>query len=386
MEKEEQVNLKNKPNKEKKIKCGAKITPPFDFDIPDNYLYALMGIIAIVAIMLNYIYFSIKNSKENEKIEKARATVGIEDSLLFDYNTLLRNKVELEEYCNFTDQKALEKEEYEQQIILANVSLLNNKFQMYVYRNEDISSQEILTNQGFESDETKNLLTALSYYSSTNDLKPQDIYFLDIGSTIGWYSYFVAKYGYNVLSFEPSDLHNYIVRKSYCLNREVNISFIKRGLNNIDHKCDLYINKKNHGDGFIFCERNRYIPPHLIKSEEVILTKLERYMQFLSTNNLGLVRIDVEGAEEKVLLGGIELISNYQVPFIFLKFNQDNLRLHGTDPKKFLEMFNKYGYLFPSRNFLDDVFLSPNKIIEKAKGTYNLYIVHQRISRKFHDL
>ena len=334
-------------------------------------------------IIVNYLYYSIKKSKEIADIEEAKSIRDIEDTLLFDYNTLLRNKVELEEYCNYTNRKALEIEKYEQQIVLANVSLLSSVFQMYVYKNDDIVSKEIFQMGNWESEETDNLLTALLYYSSINKLKPQDIYYLDIGSGIGWYPFFIAKYGYNVLSFEPSDINNYILRKSYCLNRELNISFIKKGVYNIDRKCDLYINKKNHGDGFVNCDINRHIPSYLKKSEEVTIVKLENYIPFLCHNNLGLVRIDVEGAEEKVLEGGIQLLYAYRVPFIFLKFNPESLKLHGTEPKTFLKMFYKYGYLFPSYNFFDNVYLSPEEIMEKTNGTYNLYIIDQRISKKY---
>ena len=208
MEAEEQVDLKQQPKKV--IKNRRKTTPTYDFDIPNEYLYALIGIIVIIIIIINYCFFSAKRAKAIAEIEKAKYVRGIEDTLLFDYNTLLRNKVELEEYCNYSDPKALEKEEYENQITLANVSLLSNVFQMYVYRNEDFVSKEILTMENWESDETNNLLTSLLYFSSLNNLKPHDIYFLDIGSGIGWYSYSIAKYGYNVMSFEPSDLNNYI--------------------------------------------------------------------------------------------------------------------------------------------------------------------------------
>ena len=384
MEAEEQVDLKQPPKKV--IKNRRKTTPTYDFDIPNEYLYALIGIIVIIIIIINYCFFSAKRAKAIAEIEKAKYVRGIEDTLLFDYNTLLRNKVELEEYCNYSDPKALEKEEYENQITLANVSLLSNVFQMYVYRNEDFVSKEILTMESWESDETNNLLTSLLYFSSLNNLKPHDIYFLDIGSGIGWYSYSIAKYGYNVMSFEPSDLNNYILRKTFCINKGLNMTFIKKGIYNIDKRCDLYTNKKNRGDGFVFCDSKTKIPSYLTKTEEVSIIKLENYIPYLTKNNLGLIRIDVDGAEEKVIEGSIQLMSEYHVPFIYLKFNPEALKLHGTDPKAFLKMFNRYGYLFPSYNFFDDVYLSPEEVIKKTNGTYNLYIVHHRISKKYHRL
>ena len=381
MEKEEQADLKQQ--QKNVIKSRRKTTPTFDFDIPEEYLNTLIVIIVIIIIISNFFYFSAKRAKAIAEIESIKYIRGIEDTLLFDYNTLLRNKVELEEYCNYSYPKVLEKEEYENQITLANVSLLSNKFQMYVYRNEDFVSQEILKMESWESDETKNLLNSLLHYSSLNNLKPHEIYFLDIGSGIGWHSYFIAKNGYNVMSFEPSDLNNYILRKTFCLNKELNITFIKKGVYNIDKRCDLYTNKKNRGDGYVFCDSKTKVPSYLTKTEEVSIIKLENYIPYLAKNHLGLIRIDVDGAEGKVIEGSIRLMSEYHVPFIYLKFNPEALKLHGTDPKSFLNIFNKYGYLFPSYNFFDEVYLSPDEVIKKTNGTYNLYIVHHTINKKY---
>ena len=39
---------------------------------------------------------------------------------------------------------------------------------------------------------------------------------IDIGSNVGWYTFIFGKYGYNVISFELSDVNNYILNKNYC--------------------------------------------------------------------------------------------------------------------------------------------------------------------------
>ena len=379
METEEQQDLKLQTNKEKRSRRKHNSV----FELPNKYLYILIAFIVFVIILINILYFS-SSKNDNTSINNPNKMRGIQDTQIFDQNTLLKYKTELNEFCNYNDKNI--SSNYEDQITLANVSLLSQIFKMYVYKNEDIVSKEILTVESWESEETSNLLTALLYYSALYGLKPKDIYVLDIGSNIGWYSLFIAKYGYNILSFEPSDLNNYILKKNYCLNKELNITFIKKGLYNSEKKCDFYKSKGNCGDGFVFCDKKGNLPSHLEKSEEVTLTKLENYIPFLSKHNLGLIKIDVEGAEEKVLEGGIQLLSKYHVPFIFLEFNPDSLKLHGTDPKKFLKMFHKYGYKFPSYNFFDNEFLSVDEILERTNKTYNLYIVYHRISKKYHNL
>ena len=245
METEEQQDLKLQTNKEKRSRRKHNSV----FELPNKYLYILIAFIVFVIILINILYFS-SSKNDNTSINNPNKMRGIQDTQIFDQNTLLKYKTELNEFCNYNDKNI--SSNYEDQITLANVSLLSQIFKMYVYKNEDIVSKEILTVESWESEETSNLLTALLYYSALYGLKPKDIYVLDIGSNIGWYSLFIAKYGYNILSFEPSDLNNYILKNNYYLNKELNITFIKKGLYNSEKKCDFYKSKGNCGDGFVF--------------------------------------------------------------------------------------------------------------------------------------
>ena len=70
---------------------------------------------------------------------------------------------------------------------------------MYIYNNEDIVSNGIKTSKSWEKVETKKLLSVLQSYSSLKKIKNEDIYLLDIGANVGWYTFFLAKYGYKIL-------------------------------------------------------------------------------------------------------------------------------------------------------------------------------------------
>ena len=64
------------------------------------------------------------------------------------------------------------------------------------------------------------------------NIKKEDIYIIDIGANIGWYTFILGKYGYKIISFEPLPLNTYILNKNYCLNKDVNITIINKGLYN----------------------------------------------------------------------------------------------------------------------------------------------------------
>ena len=172
----------------------------------------------------------------------------------------------------------------------------------------------------------------------------------------------------------------YILRKNFCLNQDLNITLIKKGLYTEEKSCNFYISRGNIGDGWVFCDKNSTIPSHIIKTGETYLTKLSNYIDFLSTKNLALIKIDVEGSEGKAIESGIELFSKYHIPFIFLEFTPEALTDHGTDPIKLLEIFEKNEYKFAKDNFLDKNYYSISEILERSKnGFINLFIVHSNI-------
>lgn len=384
METEDQVVLKTKTKKE----YNSEELPHKKFEISQNLIYIFIGIFLFIIFIINIIKLSNKQKASpisNSNLGNSLTIREIEDIQLFDRNKLEKLKKEQIDFCNNPQQSNIK--EYEEQITIANISLLSQLFNMYVYKYDDVISTEILNNQNWEGDKTNNLLTALLYYSALLNVNAQDIYVLDIGAKIGWYSLFIAKYGYNIISFEPSEINNYILKKSLCINKELNITLIKKGLNSDEGKCDFYITKGNVGDGWIFCDKNTILPDNLIKSGEVIVTKLDNYIPFLTQNKLGLININIEGLEEKALESGITIMSKYHVPFIYMNFDPRALQAHGTDPKIFLKRFLKFGYKFARYNFFDNDFLSIDEILGRTNdGSHmNLYIVHTKIIKKYNN-
>ena len=270
--------------------------------------------------------------------------------------------------------------EYENKIKEVNVEYLGKYFKMFVYKSEDIVSVQISGSKVWEKEETKKLIKILDYYSIKKKIAKENLYVLDIGANIGWYTFFLGKYGYKILSFEPSYLNMYILHKNYCLNRKLNVTLIRKGLYTEEKNCDFYISKGNIGDGWVLCDKNASdIPKHLIKSGQTILTRLSNYVSFLSKNNLALIKIDVEGSEEKSLTSGLDLFTKYNIPFIFLEFTPDSLKIHNSEPKEFLMLFERNGYKFSTDDFLSGQYKTADEIIQQVKGYVNLYIVHSSI-------
>ena len=296
-----------------------------------------------------------------------------------EFNQKINDKY-IEEQNYFCDnQQKFYNSLFEGKIRLAQIKYGDKNFTMFVYNKLDVVSNQIIRSKQWELWETRNLIKGLNYYSNKKKIENKDIYIIDIGANIGWYSFIFGKYGYKVISFEPSKINNYILRKNYCLNKEVNITIINKGLYNEEKICDLYNLINNEGNGMAICENNNTLPDFLFKNKtgEIILTKLSNYIPFLSDKNLALIKIDVEGSEGKAFEGGIELITKYHVPFIFIEFTPKSLQLHGTDPKKFLQIFVDNGYKLGLNGFFSN-YISIDNIMRRNFSIINIYILFTR--------
>ena len=200
---------------------------------------------------------------------------------------------------------------------------MKKKFDIYVYKIDDIVSNSIIKKHQYEGSFTNKFLKALEFYSNKKNIKSYDMYFLDIGANIGCHNYIIGKHGYKVISFEANKLNSYILYKTYCLHKDVNVTIINKGLDEEDKICKLKTCQNNIGDGAIYCEN---IEPDLEDFNgdvynNIELTKLSRYIKFLSKKNLALMKIDVEGYEGKVIKGGEELIIKYHILFIMMEYS-----------------------------------------------------------------
>lgn len=283
---------------------------------------------------------------------------------------------EQNEFCN--NSTKYYNDEFEKQIKMANVHLRFKNFKMYVYKSGDIVSNCIAGNGHWEAAETMNLLRALNHYSDKKNIKSKDIYIIDIGSNIGWYSFYLGKYNYKIISFEASQINNYILQKNYCLNKDVNLALIKKGLNTEEQNCDIYVTTDNVGNGHVYCNKTQNIDKLLNKIGEIKLTKLSNFLPLLSKKNIALIKIDVEGNEGRAIKSGVELITKYHIPFIFMEFVPKLLKLHETNPIELLKLFEDNGYKFAKSSFFDRNYLSIDNIIQRPNGL-NIYIVHSDI-------
>ena len=174
-------------------------------------------------------------------------------------------------------------------------------------------------------------------------------------------------------------MNNYILYKNYCLNKDVSVTLINKGLDVEDKKCTYKTSSGNQGNGWVLCEnRDRFrsdLDGETVNNVE--LTKLSKYYNYLSKKNLAFIKMDVEGSEANVLEGGKELITKYHVPFLMIEYETTFLEDHGTKVLEFLQFFENNGYKISLYDFLSKHYISISEII-KNKNILNLFIVYEK--------
>lgn len=301
---------------------------------------------------MNYRLFN--SLKNNQKI----TIENDKENIIQEYIT--RQK----DFCNYPDK--FYNQQFEELIKLTDFSFKNISYQMYVYKKSDnYMSNSIIRTAKYEPIPMSNFLDALKYYAEKNNIiKNEDIFMLDIGGNLGAYPSFLGKFGYSILTFEASPRNSYIINKNYChINKYSNIIIINKGLSNEEKTCNYYSQIDGIGNGMVLCNENeekiKAMRFNFNKTFEIKLTKLSKFLPYLSNKNIALIKLDIEGGEGIVIEDAIELISKYHVPFVFSEFNPNFLQRHGTDPKKYIELFTKNGYKISYKGFLNVPYVNP---------------------------
>ena len=302
----------------------------------------------------HYNYFQ---NEENDKIfTEMDRQKHIKQQNLFCQNQINNNNTKIED-----------------KIKIVNINFSNSNFDMFIYKSNDFLSNAISGSGSWETKETNNLLSLLDYYSRKKNIERNDIYVLDIGANIGWYTFILGNKGYNIISFEPSTTNYYILNKNYCLNNNTNIILINKGLDIEETNISIYHPLINIGNAISSNDAHNSNITNYIK-EEIILTKLEKYIPYLVNKNLALMKLDIEGSEGKAIESGKELITKYHIPFIFMEWTPKALKLKGTDPELFLKLFINNGYKISKKDFLSGEYCSFDEIINVE--VINLYIIY----------
>ena len=189
------LNNNHKFIKNKNIKYSLKLF----------IIFIVLFVLFDIIINIKIFNFSIKSNVKLENIllklknDMNKEIIGLKEFIkIKEFNEVINEKFKQKQinFCNNIS-KYLNKD-FENQIKLSEVHFNNITYNMFVYKENDIVSNTISDNHHYEKDETYNILDGLNFYSKKKNLINNNIYIIDVGGNVGWYTLILGKLGYNI--------------------------------------------------------------------------------------------------------------------------------------------------------------------------------------------
>ena len=161
--------------------------------------------------------------------------------------------------------------------------------------------------------------------------------FIDIGAHIGKYSILMAKNGMKVIAFEP-DLGSFkILKKNIALNNLNNIKALNLACWDSEKEMKLFkLINKNTAGSTLLKPFSGYISNSFSIVKTTRLDNVVRKLKLLH-KDIKSIKIDVEGAEIKVLEGATEILKNSHPQIVFEAWDNEKL-------KQITNFLAKYNY------------------------------------------
>lgn len=148
-----------------------------------------------------------------------------------------------------------------------------------------------------------------------NEIEKPGTVFFDVGANTGYYSFLAHSRGALVRAFEPNPKYTKMMRASKELNgigESLRIS--ECALSDEDGAATLNIPKTLHGSASL-----GEIPGYEVDQIEITTRRLDTYVAGAGKH---LIKVDAEGAEEKILMGGQRFLRNaIPHPTIMLEYS-----------------------------------------------------------------
>ena len=134
---------------------------------------------------------------------------------------------------------------------------------------------------------------------------------VDVGAHIGIYTLLLSKLvgeKGKVYSFEPDESNFSLLEKNIKENNIKNVILIKKAVSDIDGEVNFYASKVNSGMGSLY--KKKRISEEECKCESV---RLDGYFKNIK---IDFIKIDTEGADPFVIIGGRKVLKNRSIKII----------------------------------------------------------------------
>ncbi len=205
-------------------------------------------------------------------------------------------------------------------------------FSMLVRANEEVGRQ-IYCRRRFEIEESDFI---------RRNIRDTDTCF-DVGANIGYYTLLLAKLSPRgqVHSFEPVPMNCHVLSINLLANKITNAFLNQGALGDSQQEVNFMVTEDAGYSSFVDTGRKA-----VLATMRVQMDTLDNYCRERNVPRIDFLKVDVEGAESKVIQGGASIFENRQrrPRFLMLELNESMLRVHGSSIPRVLRQMRSLGY------------------------------------------
>ncbi len=176
---------------------------------------------------------------------------------------------------------------------------------------------------------------------------------LDVGANIGNHSIFFSKHFSKVYSFEPNErIFDLMSHNAKYLAEKSNIVPMNFGLGNANGSVPFHYEPGNLGGGRVL---DSYQHP-MGAAKEILIRKIDDITDLID-QRVGLIKLDTEGYEKKVLEGAIGIIKRDR-PLILFEVQKEEIELGTCSAMEFLKKQDYKFYTIRPNFYLGESHLS----------------------------
>lgn len=306
----------------------------------------------LIPVYANEVFIIFSNHKELDKVDNTSPHIQSYWEILRRYNQKRKNVGHIKKLRNAII-KDIDMVQYNnnnrEYIYIGNCKVLTRTIfghKMFL-DTRDISITPHILLDGYWEMNVTNIIT---------DIIKEGMNIVEVGTNIGYYSIVsaskIGKTG-KIYAFEANPYIFEILHRNIDMNGFLDrTELINKVVMNRSGKVSFSMLKKHHGGSSIvkFSDRHLEKKREHVDINDIDAISLDEY--FKNKNiKIDVIKIDAEGSEPYIFDGMKKLINDNPNIIIICEFNQYIISEAKTDPKKFLEKIEQYG--FPLR-FIDD--------------------------------
>ena len=178
-------------------------------------------------------------------------------------------------------------------------------------------------------------------YRLFEELVRQQMVVIDIGAHVGYYTLLAARRvgpTGKVYAFEPEPANHSLLIKNIQLNEYRNIEAIQGAVTDRVGSSKLFLTDSYNGTHSTYRRNSDN------GSVAVDTTTLDAFLESREWPDVGLIKVDVEGAEIDVMKGMAQLVERSPNLKLIMEFNPSELKSGGADPLQFFDQLAAWGF------------------------------------------